>query len=282
MTTAAQSVNNVVTPFVKSYACIKSVLRFTTKEGQSVEFKHHSKDVYLYLLGWRENTGVSEIYPSRRKIAEETGHSIDSVKRAIKFLGEQGFISIGKKTVHSMVAGVRNTQEVNLYTVASLQEALAIIGGEEKGKQNAASHPTASATVENQEQPNNVVSLDIRKPVQHCDPLPVITNVIEEATNDSVLPANDCDNDRSDEVITVDVQDDLEMYTQIADNFGIKYNLPEIMHMCRGDRVRAAKRLKGEIDTFHNLAKQNAQKAARLVTEGDYGDDWNDSESDAY
>ncbi|CVF89524.1 Uncharacterised protein [Serratia marcescens] len=283
MTTAVQAVNNIA-PFVKSYTCIKSVLKFTAKTGETVEFKYYSKDVYLYLLSYAENTGIKEIYPSYPTIAKDTGHSVESVKRAIKFLSDNDFIVKGKKTT--------DAYQVNLYTVASLQEAMKIIGNSEKvGKQNA-SRPTAKrkpapATMENQEQSNNVVSLDTGKPVQSCDSLPVITDVIdsvqpkeEKAANDSVLPVNGSDNDRSDEVIIVDVKDDLDLYTQIADNFGVKYNLPEIMHMCRGDRVKAAKRLKGEIDTFHNLAKQNAQQPAQLVIDGDFDYDLDEETAD--
>lgn len=217
MTTAAPAANNVATPFVKSYTGIKSVLRFTTKEGQTVEFKHHAKDVYLYLLGWEENKGVSEIYPSRSRIAEETGYSLESVKRALKFLKEHGFISIGKKTVHSVSAGVSNTQEVNLYTVASLQEALAIISGEGKGNKNAASRPARKGkpqlhVVQDQEQPNDDHSDNSGDPVQHDvtdseqpDVMPVVINTTEstEVTEpqnegvsvDSILPVDDCDHD---------------------------------------------------------------------------------------
>lgn len=287
MTTAVQALNNVVTPFVKSYTCIKSVLRFTTKEGQTVEFKYYAKDVYLYLLSYAENTGIKEIYPSYPTIAKDTGHSVESVKRAIKFLSDNNFIVKGKKTTAAY--------QVNLYTVASLQEALAIIGGEEKGKQNVASRPAPSrkpklCIVENQEQSGDVGFNNGGDDVQHCDPLPIVTNVREpiqsegqsegESANDSVLPVNGGDNDRSDEVITADVKDDLEMYTQIADNWGVKYNLPEIMHMCRNDCTKAAKRLKGEIDAFHFNAKQSAQQPGQIDLEGNFDYDLDESTAD--
>ncbi|EOD4813129.1 helix-turn-helix domain-containing protein [Serratia sp. IR-2025] len=304
MTTATQAANNTVTPFVKSYTCIKSVLRFTTKEGQSVEFKHHSKDVYLYLLGWKENNGVSEIYPSRNKIAEDTGYSLDSVKRAIKFLNEHGFISIGKKIVHSVSNGVRNTQEVNLYTVASLQEALAIISGEGKGNKNAASRPTRKSkpqlsVVENQEQPNDDHSGDAGDHVQHDvtdseqpDVMPEPTEPQDEGeTVDCILPIDDSDRNDSDAVKESE-PDQLDQQIAAANLHGVQYDLTEIMRHCQGSRVKAAMRLQAEIGVAHRQRILEAQGAAQPQSEAsnddgyDDGysidDDWNPEDGDAY
>lgn len=307
MTTAAQAANNTVTPFVKSYTCIKSVLRFTTKEGQSVEFKHHSKDVYLYLLGWEENKGVSEIYPSRSKIAEDTGYSLDSVKRAIKFLNGHGFISIGKKIVHSVSNGVRNTQEVNLYTVASLQEALAIIGDEEKGNKNAASRPTRKSkpqlsVVENKEQPNDDHGGDAGDHVQHDvtdseqpDVMPEPTETTEPQdegeTVDCILPTDDGDHDDSD-AVTAAEPDQLDQQMIEAEKVGLVIDMVEVIRFCRGDREKAAMRLRGEIKAMHTRTELEAQGAAQAsdwASNNDsyddgysIDDDWNPEDGDAY
>lgn len=306
MTTAAPAANNVATPFVKSYTGIKSVLRFTTKEGQTVEFKHHAKDVYLYLLGWEENKGVSEIYPSRSRIAEETGYSLDSVKRALKFLKEHSFISIGKKTVHSVSAGVRNTQEVNLYTVASLQEALAIISGEGKVNKNAASRPARKGkpqlhVVQDQEQLDDDHSDNFGDPVQHDyldseqpDVMPVVIDTTESTepqtegeTVDSILPVDDCDHDDSD-AVTAAEPDQLDQQIAAAELHGFKYDLAEIMRHCQGSRAKAAVRLQGEIGVFHRQRILEAQGAAQVsdLASNDDGysieDDWNPEDGDAY
>ncbi|CAI2029457.1 helix-turn-helix domain-containing protein [Serratia marcescens] len=314
MTTAAPAANNVATPFVKSYTGIKSVLRFTTKEGQTVEFKHHAKDVYLYLLGWEENKGVSEIYPSRSRIAEETGYSLESVKRALKFLKEHGFISIGKKTVHSVSAGVSNTQEVNLYTVASLQEALAIISGEGKGNKNAASRPARKGkpqlhVVQDQEQPNDDHSDNSGDPVQHdvtdseqpSAVMPVVINTTESTevtepqnegeTVDNILPVDDCDHDAGDAVTDADEvtgPDQLDQQIAAAKLHGFKYDLAEIMRHCQGSRDKAAMRLQGEIGVFHRqriLEAQGAAQASDWASNDDgysIDDDWNPDDGDAY
>lgn len=254
MTTAVQAVNNIA-PFVKSYTCIKSVLKFTAKTGETVEFKYYSKDVYLYLLSYAENTGIKEIYPSYPTIAKDTGHSVESVKRAIKFLSDNDFIVKGKKTT--------DAYQVNLYTVASLQEAMKIIGNSEKvGKQNA-SRPTAKrkpapATMENQEQSNNVVSLDTGKPVQHCDPVPVNTDVIEEGQPDL-----------------------LDSQIAAADLLGVEYNLTEMLHYCRNDRLKAADGLRVLISRFHTIRQDASQKPLEAVVDGGFDDGW-DGEDDAY
>ena len=44
-------------------------------------------------MSWK----TDEIYPSRDRIAKQIGHSIESVKRAIKFLEDHGFITVGKR-----------------------------------------------------------------------------------------------------------------------------------------------------------------------------------------
>ncbi|CAI2019302.1 Uncharacterised protein [Serratia quinivorans] len=120
-TTKAATSDKTSHPFVKSYIEIKSVQEFPDHSGKMVKFTYFAKDVYLYLLSWAENESVKEVYPSRDTIAHATGFSIDSVKRALKLLEEHGFITIGKK--------VTATQQVNLYTVVSLPEALVIIAG---------------------------------------------------------------------------------------------------------------------------------------------------------
>ncbi|HAT3731872.1 helix-turn-helix domain-containing protein [Serratia nevei] len=309
MTTAAPAANNVATPFVKSYTGIKSVLRFTTKEGQTVEFKHHAKDVYLYLLGWEENKGVSEIYPSRSRIAEETGYSLDSVKRALNFLKEHGFIFVGKKIVHSVIAGVRNTQEVNLYTVASLQEALAIISGEGKGNKNAASRPAREGkpqlhVVQDQEQPNDDHGGDAGDHVQHDvtdseQPDVINTSESTEVTElqnegvsvDSILPVDDCDHDDSD-AVTAAEPDQLDQQMIEAEKVGLVIDMVEVMRFCRGDREKAAMRLRGEIKAMHTRTELEAQGAAQAsdwASNNDsyddgysIDDDWNPEDGDAY
>lgn len=158
--------------------------------------------------------------------------------------------------------------------------------------QNVAIRPTPSrkpklTVMENKEQHDDDSFNNGGDDVQHYDPVPINTDVIDSiqpkevgAANDPVLPVNGSDNDRSDEVITADVKDDLEMYTQIADNWGVKYNLPEIMHMCRNDCTKAAKRLKGEIDAFHFNAKQSAQQPGQIDLEGNFDYDLDESTAD--
>ncbi|HBH6889294.1 hypothetical protein QO199_14925 [Serratia bockelmannii] len=111
--------NNSTNPntetFFMSYYGIKGALNIQTPKGP-VKFPVHARDTLLYLMSWK----TDEIYPSRDRIAKQIGHSIESVKRAIKFLEEHGLITVGKK--------VTSTQQVNLYTVVSLQEAMQIIG----------------------------------------------------------------------------------------------------------------------------------------------------------
>lgn len=99
--------------------------------------------------------------------------------------------------------------------------------------QNVAIRPTPSrkpklTVMENKEQHDDDSFNNGGDDVQHYDPVPINTDVIDSiqpkevgAANDPVLPVNGSDNDRSDEVITADVKDDLEMYTQIADNWGL-------------------------------------------------------------
>lgn len=118
-TSGNNSTNPNTETFFMSYYGIKGALNIQTPKGP-VKFPVHARDTLLYLMSWK----TDEIYPSRDRIAKQIGHSIESVKRAIKFLEDHGFITIGKK--------VTATQQVNLYTVVSLQEAMEIIGNSGK------------------------------------------------------------------------------------------------------------------------------------------------------
>ncbi|XPP71240.1 hypothetical protein ACN2AS_13515 [Serratia liquefaciens] len=137
------AVNNTIPnteTFFMSYYGIKGALNIQTPKGP-VKFPVHARDTLLYLMSWK----TDEIYPSRDRIAKQIGHSIESVKRAIKFLEDHGFITIGKK--------VTATQQVNLYTVVSFQEAMEIIGN--SGEVKNESGPTVGNKAQSVKHPNS-------------------------------------------------------------------------------------------------------------------------------
>lgn len=291
MTTAAQAVNNVVTLNTDinngNVAALNSVMMLESYKG--VKFSLEMKMTYNLILSYNRQGNPAEF--SQSYLSAYLSCSLRTAATTIANLKSLRLIQADPDQ--------RGRGDVDLLEALPIEADYAAKAEvkrinnrkSSKGQQNA-SHPTAKrkpklSIVESEEQPNDADLHNGGDDVQSCDPLPVITDVIdsaqpkeEKAANDSVLPVDGSDNDRSDEVITVDVQDDLEMYTQIADNFGITYNLAEIMHMCRNDRTKAAKRLKGEIDTFHNLAKQNAQQPAQLVIDGDFDYDLDEETAD--
>lgn len=284
MTTAPQAVNNVVTLNTDinngNVAALNSVMMLESYRG--VKFSLEMKMTYNLILSFTRQGKKSEF--SQSYLAAYLSCKLRTAATTIAKLKDLGLIQAdpnqrGRGDVDLLEAlpiGADYAAKAEVKRINNRKSS--------KGQQNA-SHPTAKrkpklSIVESEEQPNDADLYNGGDDVQSCDPLPVIADVIVEAANDSVLPVNGSDNDRSDEVITVDVQDDLEMYTQIADNFGITYNLAEIMHMCRNDRTKAAKRLKGEIDTFHNLGKQNAQQPAQLVIDGDFDYDLDEETAD--
>ncbi|ECI2867460.1 hypothetical protein [Hafnia paralvei] len=283
MTTAPQAVNNspvvtvstTVSETYKRSDFIKVdqyILHATEVNG--IKLTGNMKLVYMAMLSYQRDN--KKVFYTMEKIAVMCGITDRSAKTLVQTMTDAGLINEVQRRARKA-----NVYNLNEYVI---QEAV-------RSEQNA-SHPTAKrkpklSIVESEEQPNDADLYNGGDDVQSCDPLPVIADVIdsvqpkeEKATNDSVLPVDGSDNDRSDEVITVDVKDDLDLYTQIADNFGVKYNLPEIMHMCRGDRVKAAKRLKGEIDTFHFNAKQSEQQPAQLVIDGDFDYDLDEETAD--
>lgn len=111
--------NNSTNPntetFFMSYYGIKGALNIQTPKGP-VKFPVAARDTLLYLMSWK----TEEVFPSLPRIAEMVGHSRTVVAEAVAFLKKHGFITVGKK--------VTATQQVNLYTVVSLQEAMEIIG----------------------------------------------------------------------------------------------------------------------------------------------------------
>ncbi|BEN87762.1 hypothetical protein SMQC07_15610 [Serratia marcescens] len=139
-TSGNNSTNPNTETFFMSYYGIKGALNIQTPKGP-VKFPVHARDTLLYLMSWK----TDEIYPSRDRIAKQIGHSIESVKRAIKFLEDHGFITIGKK--------VTATQQVNLYTVVSLQEAMEIIGN--SGEVKNESGPTVGNKAQSVKHPNS-------------------------------------------------------------------------------------------------------------------------------
>ncbi|HBE9079144.1 hypothetical protein [Serratia fonticola] len=248
MTTAPQAVNNVVTLNTDinngNVAALNSVMMLESYKG--VKFSLEMKMTYNLILSFTRQGKKSEF--SQSYLSAYLSCSQSTTKRAVANLKSLGLIQADPEQRGRGDVDLLEALPIEVDHVVKAEVKRINNRKSSKGQQNA-SRPTAKrkpapATMENQEQSNNVVSLDTGKPIQHCDPVPVNTDV--------------------------NTTDDLEMYTQIADSFGVKYNLAEIMHMCRGDRVKAAKRLKGEIDTFHFNAKQSEQQPAQLVIDCDY------------
>lgn len=250
MTTAAQAVNN--SPVVTVSATVSEkykrsdfikvdqyILHATEVNG--IKLTGNMKLVYMAMLSYQRDK--KKVFYTMEKIAVMCGITERSAKTLVQTMIDAGLINEVQRRARKA-----NVYNLNEYVI---QEA---VGSEQNAIRPTAKRKPASVTMENQEQSNNVVSLDTGKPVQHSDPVPVNTDV--------------------------NTTDDLEMYTQIADSFGVKYNLAEIMHMCRGDRVKAAKRLKGEIDTFHFNAKQSEQQPAQLVIDCDFDYDLDDETAD--
>ncbi|MFV8904151.1 hypothetical protein ABQ333_02670 [Serratia fonticola] len=257
MTTAPQAVNNVVTLNTDinngNVAALNSVMMLESYKG--VKFTLEMKMTYNLILSFTRQGNPAEF--SQSCLSAYLTCSLRTASTVITTLKSLGLIQADPN---------RGRCDVDLLEALPIEVDHAVKAEvkrinnrkSSKGQQNA-SRPTAKrkpapATMENQEQSNNVVSLDTGKPVQHSDPVPVNTDV--------------------------NTTDDLEMYTQIADSFGVKYNLAEIMHMCRGDRAKAAKRLKGEIDTFHFNAKQSGMQPAQLVIDGDFDYDLDEETAD--
>lgn len=284
MTTAAPVTNNVVALNTDinngNVAALNSVMMLESYKG--VKFTLEMKMTYNLILSFTRTGKKAEF--SQSYLAAYLSCSRPVANRAVTSLKALGLIQAdpdqrGRGDVDLLEALPIEVDHVVKAEVKRINNRKS-----SKGQQNA-SHPTAKrkpklSIVESEEQPNDADLYNGGDDVQSCDPLPVVTDVIEEAANDSVLPVNGSDNDRSDEVITADVKDDLEMYTQIADNWGVKYNLPEIMHMCRNDCTKAAKRLKGEIDAFHFNAKQSAQQPGQIDLEGNFDYDLDESTAD--
>jgi hypothetical protein len=291
MTTAAPITNNVVTLNTDinngNVAALNSVMMLEAYKG--VKFTLEMKMTYNLILSFTRTGKKAEF--SQSYLAAYLSCSLRTATTVIATLKELGLIQSdpdnrGKGDVDLLEALPIVVEFVKTTEVKRVNNR------KPKGKQNVASRPAPSrkpklCIVENQEQSGDVGFNNGGDDFQHCDPVPIVTNVIDSiqpkevgAANDPVLPVNGSDNDRSDEVITADVKDDLEMYTQIADNWGVKYNLPEIMHMCRNDCTKAAKRLKGEIDAFHFNAKQSAQQPGQIDLEGNFDYDLDESTAD--
>lgn len=294
MTTAAPITNNVVTLNTDinngNVAALNNVMMLEAYKG--VKFTLEMKMTYNLILSFTRTGKKAEF--SQSYLAAYLSCSLRTATTVIATLKELGLIQSdpdnrGKGDVDLLEALPIVVEFVKTTEVKRVNNR------KPKGKQNVASRPAPSrkpklCIVENQEQSGDVGFNNGGDDFQHCDPVPIVTNVREpiqsegqskgESANDSVLPVNGGDNGRSDEVITADVKDDLEMYTQIADNFGVVYNLTEILNMCHGDRTKAAKRLKGEVDAFHNLTKQNAQKPVQLDLDSDFDYDLDEETAD--
>lgn len=291
MTTAEQAVNNVVTLNTDinngNVAALNSVMMLESYKG--VKFSLEMKMIYNLILSFTRTGKKAEF--SQSYLAAYLSCSRPVANRAVTSLKALGLVAADPNN--------RGKGDVDLLEALPIvvefvktTEVKRVNNRKSKGKQNVASRPAPSRkpklyVVENQEQSNDVGFNNGGDDVQHCDPVSInIDNVREpiqsegQSANDSVLPVNGGDNGRSDEVITADVKDDLEMYTQIADNFGVVYNLTEILNMCHGDRTKAAKRLKGEVDAFHNLTKQNAQKPVQLDLDSDFDYDLDEETAD--
>lgn len=291
MTTAAQAVNNVVTLNTDinngNVAALNSVMMLESYKG--VKFSLEMKMTYNLILSFTRQGKKSEF--SQSYLSAYLSCSQSTTKRAVANLKSIGLIQADPDQ--------RGRGDVDLLEALPIEADYAAkaevkrINNRKSSKgQHNAIRPTPSrkpklTVMENKEQHDDDSFNNSGDDVQHYDPVPINTDVIDSiqpkevgAANDPVLPVNGSDNDRSDEVITADVKDDLEMYTQIADNSGVKYNLPEIMHMCRNDRTKAAKRLKGEIDAFHFNAKQSAQQPGQIDLEGNFDYDLDESTAD--
>ncbi len=182
-----------------------------------------------------------------------------------------------------------------------------------KGNKNAASRPVGKGkpqlhVVQDQEQPNDAHSDNSGDPVQHDvtdseqpDVMPVVINTTEstEVTEpqndgvsvDSILPVDDCDHDDSD-AVTAAEPDQLDQQMIEAEKVGLVIDMVEVMRFCRGDREKAAMRLRGEIKAMHTRVELEAQGAAQAsdwASNNDsyddgysIDDDWNPDDGDAY
>ncbi|MGP1180387.1 hypothetical protein ACUNI9_20230 [Serratia sp. IR-2025] len=140
MITAVNNTTPNTETFFMSYYGIKGALNIQTPKG-AVKFPVAARDTLLYLMSWK----TEEVFPSLPRIAEMVGHSRTVVAEAVAFLKKHGFITIGKK--------VTATQQVNLYTVVSLQEAMEIIGN--SGEVKNESGPTVGNKAQSVKHPNS-------------------------------------------------------------------------------------------------------------------------------
>ncbi|CAI2497400.1 MULTISPECIES: hypothetical protein [Serratia] len=190
MTVAVNNTTSNTETFFMSYYGIKGALNIQTPKGP-VKFPVAARDTLLYLMSWK----TEEVFPSLPRIAEMVGHSRTVVAEAVAFLKKHGFITIGKK--------VTATQQVNLYTVVSLQEAMEIIGnsGEVKNesgptvgnKAQSVKHPNSPAASAPEDiHDNNTVGIDdshsavpvnadhIEQPAQPAQPTQLPPVIVEE------------------------------------------------------------------------------------------------------
>ncbi|MBC3213568.1 hypothetical protein [Serratia fonticola] len=254
MTTAAQAVNNspvvtvstTVSEKYKRSDFIKVdqyILHATEVNG--IKLTGNMKLVYMAMLSYQR--GKKKVFYTMEQIAVMCGITERSAKTLVQTMIDAGLINEVQRRARKA-----NVYNLNEYVI---QEA---VGSEQNANRPTAKRKPAPATMENQEQSNNVVSLDTGKPVQHCDPVPVNTNVIEEGQPDL-----------------------LDSQIAAADLLGVEYNLTEMLHYCRNDRLKAADGLRALISRFHTIRQNASQKPLEAVVDGGFDDGW-DGEDDAY
>ncbi|CVB06971.1 Uncharacterised protein [Serratia marcescens] len=302
MTTAAPAANNVVTLNTDiqsgNVAALNTVMMLESYKG--VKFTLEMKMTYNLILSFTRTGKRAEF--SQSYLAAYLSCSLSTVKRAMATLKELELIAADPEN--------RGRGDVDLLEAlpivvefAKSAEVKRVNNRKSKGNKNAASRPTRKSkpqlsVVENQEQPNDDHSGDAGDHVQHDvtdseqpDVMPEPTETTEPQdegeTVDCILPIDDSDRNDSDAVKEPE-PDQLDQQMIEAEKVGLVIDMVEVMRYCRGDREKAAMRLKGEIRAMHTRAELEAQGAAQPQSEASnddgYGidDDWNPEDGDAY
>lgn len=308
MTTAAPAANNVVTLNTGiqngNVAALNTVMMLESYKG--VKFTLEMKMTYNLILSFTRTGKRAEF--SQSYLAAYLSCSLSTVKRVMATLKELELIAADPDN--------RGRGDVDLLEAlpivvefAKSAEVKRVNNRKSKGNKNAASRPARKGkpqlhVVQDQEQPNNDYSDNSGDPVQHDDldseqPDVINTSESTEVTElqnegvsvDSILPVDDCDHDDSD-AVTAAEPDQLDQQMIEAEKVGLVIDMVEVMRFCRGDREKAAMRLRGEIKAMHTRTELEAQGAAQAsdwASNNDsyddgysIDDDWNPEDGDAY
>ncbi|MGQ6501205.1 hypothetical protein ACUNE2_26865 [Serratia sp. IR-2025] len=301
MTTAAPAANNVVTLNTDiqngNVAALNTVMMLESYKG--VKFTLEMKMTYNLILSFTRDKKKAEF--SQSYLAAYLSCSLRTAATVIATLKRLELIAADPEN--------RGRGDVDLLEAlpilvesAKRAEVKRVDNRKSKGNKNAASRPTGKgkpklSVVQDQEQPNDDHGDDAGDPVQHDDldsEQPDVINTTESTepqtegeSVDSILPVDDYDHDDSN-AVTAAEPDQLDQQIIEAEKVGLVIDMVEVMRFCRGDREKAAMRLRGEIKAMHTRAELEAQGAAQASdwASNDDGysieDDWDPEDGDAY